>query len=86
MDADRNMVAAPVETTTGFQAGSPEPLFAIGTDVVVIDISLPYDVSNDDERFVMAEIRRGGLDDESDAPDVILVQNFFEELRTRVPN
>ena len=40
-----------------------------------------YDVALDDERFLMAR-RVGG-----DAPQsTVLVQNFFEELKARVPN
>jgi hypothetical protein len=39
-----------------------------------------YDVSPDDERFVM--LQRS----EFKTPELILVQNFLEELRARVPN
>ena len=38
-----------------------------------------YDVSPDDQRFLM--IRRGELEQEA---SVILVQNFFEELKEKV--
>ena len=43
-----------------------------------------YDVSRDDLRFVMLQI----VDDENDdaGPELIWVQNFFEELLERVPN
>ena len=40
-----------------------------------------YDVTLDDERFIM--LRQAG---DVDASKVILVQNFFEELKARVPN
>ena len=41
-----------------------------------------YDVSFDDQRFVMLRIE----DDGSGTDGLILVQNFFEELLERVPN
>ena len=41
-----------------------------------------YDVSFDDQRFVMLRIE----DDGSGTDGLILVQNFFEELKERVPN
>ena len=40
-----------------------------------------YDVSQDDKTFVML---RSTASDE--VPRLILVQNFFEELKARVPN
>ena len=43
-----------------------------------------YDVSPDDRRFVM--LRIGDDDDVDSETELILVQNFFEELRARVPN
>ena len=41
-----------------------------------------YDVSPDDQRFVMLRIGGEG----TAASELILVQNFFEELKERVPN
>ena len=38
-----------------------------------------YDVSPDDQRFLMAGITGAS------APQAILVQNFFEALKARVP-
>ncbi len=39
-----------------------------------------YDVSPDDQRFVMLQT------EENTSTELILVQNFFEVLKERVPN
>ncbi len=40
-----------------------------------------YDVSPDDQRFVMLSI--GNVDS---GPEIIWIENWFEELKRRVPN
>ena len=42
-----------------------------------------YDISPDGERFLM--IKEGGLGDETEPTQLILVQNWFEELNRLVP-
>ncbi len=42
-----------------------------------------YDASPDDQRFLMAQ--RSGPSNEA-AVELIVVENFFEELKERVPN
>ena len=43
-----------------------------------------YDVAPDGQRFLM--IKEGtGTDDDSPAPQIIVVQNWLEELRRLVP-
>ena len=44
--------------------------------------SPPYDISHDDQRFVM--LQSDGT--EADEPEFILVQNFFEVVGERVGN
>ncbi len=41
-----------------------------------------YDVSSDDQRFVMLRID----DDDSVTDELIVVENFFEELKAKVGN
>jgi len=48
---------------------------------LVADGSQLYYVSPDDQRFVMFRIEAG-----ESATELILVQNFFEELKRLVPN
>ena len=43
-----------------------------------------YDVAPDGQRFLMTTAG-GGAEDTSAPPDLILVQNWFEELRRLVP-
>ena len=60
---------------------SRELLFGVGDYRVSIQEPPHYDVTRDDQRFVMLQIG----DADSDA-GLILVENFLEELRERVPN
>ena len=70
-----------------------EPTFAPGTPVLVFEgprvtrgpIGVrEYDVSPNGQQFLM--LREGGPEGETgDQSEVILVQNWFEELKERVP-
>ena len=55
-------------------------LFA-ATEFLSSPVSVQYDVTPDDQRFIM--IRQLG---EDTAGELFLVQNFFEELKRLVPN
>ncbi|HSH74433.1 MAG TPA: hypothetical protein VLA09_01920, partial [Longimicrobiales bacterium] len=81
MDANRTMVAVDVRTGSDFEYGTPQPLFTLANDIEASDLSLQYAIAPDG-RFVMT---RTNVDSSSsDAPSgVILVNNFFEELRAR---
>ena len=71
----------PVETEPTFAPGQPDVLFS-ATQFESGPNDPQYDVTPDDERFIM--IRETG--DVSTAAKLILVQNFFEELKRLVPN
>ena len=47
-----------------------------------------YDVAPDDQRFLVAtQGRVDGSEEDGDlGAETVLVQNFFEELKARVPN
>jgi len=45
-----------------------------------------YDVTPDDQRFLMARPAQFGTDDSASPVQLIMVENFFEELKARVPN
>ena len=87
-DADRKCMvifstSAPIiaaSTTATFAPGQPEVLFS-ATEFRSNSNQTMYDVTPDDERFIM--IRRVGG---ASANKLILVQNWFEELKARVPN
>ncbi len=65
-----------------------EPSFSVGSPAVVFEGAYvlgpggrSYDVSNDDERFLMIQ----SIADESEAPQIVIVRNWFEELKRLVP-
>ena len=45
-----------------------------------------YDISADDQKFLMARPVQFGGDDSGSQVQLILVENFFEDLKARVPN
>ena len=81
----RVMMAARFETTPRFRVVEREPLFTIPTQYDVGLVGLLYDVTQDDQRFVMSRFYEGaGSGDEGETNAFVLVHNFFEELRERV--
>ena len=71
------LMAVPVQTAPSFMPGTPEVLFEAEYFLGLGGRS--YDVAADGQRFLM--IKEGG----DAAQNVILVQNWFEELRRLVP-
>jgi serine/threonine-protein kinase len=77
------MMTVPVNTDGVFTAGTPELLFR-GTYVSDEGgAGRVHDISPDGKRFLM--IKEGGERTET-RPHIIVVLNWFEELRQRVPN
>ena len=68
------LTSVPVETDP-FAPGNPEVVFE--------ETYVDYDVSPDGNRFLM--IKRGGPDGDTSPTQVILVQNWFDELNRLVP-
>ena len=78
----RQVIAVPVATDPVFAAGTPEVLFE--GSYFQVPGARSYDVAPDGERFVM--VRMGSSATDTDAPaELILVQNWFDELRRLVP-
>ena len=75
------LVAVQVTEGPTFVAGQQEVLFPMDGYLIASGHAM-YDVSADDRRFVMLRIGDAG----TAAAELILVTNFFEELRQRVPN
>jgi len=78
------MVAAEIDTSSGFRVVGSETLFTVPVDFLLSAAADPFDVAPDDQRFLMARSyteRRG-----PGGPAYVLVQNFFEELKRLVPN
>ena len=75
------VMTVPVQTEPSFTPATPEILFE-GT--YVVGPGRRYDVAADGQRFLM--IKEGGAGDEAPAPtSIVIVQNWFEELRRLVP-
>jgi serine/threonine-protein kinase len=78
----RQMLAVPVQSGTTMVAGRPQVLFEVAMSLIQAG-SRPYDVAPDG-RFLI--IRNNQADaGGSTAPTLILVQNWFEELKRLVP-
>ncbi|MEE8146092.1 MAG: protein kinase, partial [Longimicrobiales bacterium] len=83
VDNQQRMVAAQVVTEPTFRVVELRPLFEIPPGYPIPQNGAPYDITLDDQRFLMARVF------ESDAEDpqrVVLITNWVEELRQRVPN
>jgi serine/threonine-protein kinase len=77
-DANDNLVAAGVVTEPTFSRGAQRTLFSAAEyDSQIMHRN--YDISGDDQRFLMI-----GRDTTYGEGELILVQNFFEELKERV--
>ena len=74
------MVAVEFETNPTFTPGRQSVLFR-HDDFMFTTTHPIYDVSRDDSRFMMLRSMTSG-----EAPKLVLVKNFFEELKARVPN
>ena len=69
------MMAVPIQTESSFRSSKPEVLFE---GRYLARVSRHYDVSADGQRFLM--IKEG--EDEDRLPEIIVVQNWAEELKS----
>jgi serine/threonine-protein kinase len=76
----RRFMRIAVETTPSLVVGKPELLFE-GQYLASADGPANYDVTPDDQRFVLVKL----APDELASRSIHIVQNFFEELTRRVP-
>ncbi len=77
------LMTVPVQTEPSFTPATPEVLFA-GNYFTGALIGRTYDVAPDGQRFLMIK-EGGGAEDTSAPPSLVVVQNWFEELRRLVP-
>jgi serine/threonine-protein kinase len=89
------VMAAPLQPGATFAVGRPQVVFEGPYVVFTIASSLAsapgvssggrvYDVSADGQRFLM--IKEGETDQTAAAPEIVVVQNWLEELKRLVPN
>jgi hypothetical protein len=75
------MVTAPIRAAgSTLEAGQPKILFPANTYLLIPSFAT-YDVAPDDKRFVMLRSAAATEDTE-----IILTQNWFQELKARAPN
>jgi serine/threonine-protein kinase len=77
------MQVVPVELDSSLRVGGAEVLFPV-VGYVVAPLR-NHDLSPDGQRFLMLKEDAATTSDGDGAPDVILVQNWTEELKERVP-
>jgi Tol biopolymer transport system component len=79
----RQIYAVAVKSGTTLEAGRPQPLFDAGMVPVVVG-DQPYDVALDG-RFLIMRNEGDDAGSSSTQPMLVLVQNWFEELKRLVP-
>jgi len=84
--ANGRLFAVRLETDPTIRVLGHEDLFPLPPGVTHFNASGWYDVAPDGESFLMGRPAQFGGDDGQAAIELILVQNFFEELKARVPN
>ena len=67
-----------------FEVTERRVLFAVPDGFYLANFSTQYNVTEDDQRFLMARVADAGA--EQNRGSLILVQNFFEEVRQRAGN
>jgi dipeptidyl aminopeptidase/acylaminoacyl peptidase len=86
MDSDRDLIAVEFNADSqGPPVGEEEVLFRLPAGYATSNSNTVYGVTPDDQRFLMARAYQGG-DGEAVLSELVLVQNFFEELRERMGN
>jgi serine/threonine-protein kinase len=85
VNADREMVALDVDPGPDFAVDGQRVLFTVPSGCEVSMMSGEYDISPDDQRFLMRRaVQPSEEGDQAGTRRLILVQNWFQELRERV--
>ena len=86
MDSNRDLIAAEFNADSpGPPVGEREALFTLPAGYSTSNSNTVYGVTPDDQRFLMARAYQGS-DGEAVLSELVLVQNFFEELKESVGN
>jgi hypothetical protein len=80
----RELVAATVRTDPTFTVVERRVLFTFPAGLPNYFPNARYDVSRDGQRFLT--YRNAGAGEGADAGELIVVENFFEELKAKVGN
>ena len=74
-------MAVPINTEPTLSPGNPVALFSGSYAVAGGILPRPFDIAPDGQRFLVIK----GVPWAGDQPDIIIVQNWFEELKRLVP-
>ena len=86
LSLDNFAMAVDVETKPSLSFGAPKKLFKSTNLGVTVDFGTPWDIHPDGKRFLMMKpLASTGATAEVPRPKVIIVTNWFEELKQRVP-
>ncbi len=83
------LMVVDVTTTPTFSASTPRRLFSLDGYHIpggVETYNGTYDITPDDQRFVMMRLPEDGGTGDTRAPVLVFVENFFEELKAKVGN
>jgi serine/threonine-protein kinase len=85
--SESSLMAVAVQTTPAFTAANPTRLFEAGARILdgrlLGSSGRTFDVSRDGQRFLM--LKDTAAADRMSRPGIIVVQNWFQELRALVP-
>ena len=85
VDAEGRIVAVPIQPGPGFIAGNPQVMVDGPFATILTGIAgRMYDVSRDGQRFLMLK-GVAGAEQSAPPPQIIVVQNWFEELKRLAP-
>ena len=77
VDAGRRLIVVRFAVDPRFRVLGTQPLFTSPAGVSLAQVSALYDVSPDDQRFLMGRVYGGAQRSE---PELVVVRNFFREL------
>ena len=85
VDDQGRMMAASITTESGFRVTGRTELFTLSNEILRNASNILFSVDVDDERFLMARLVFGPEETEREG-DVMLVNNFHELLKERLPS
>lgn len=82
VSASDEMTVAEVVTTRDFRVGERRVLFRVGAEYTLSSNYTSFDLTSDDQRFLM--VRSVGAEEGSPLGAMIVVENWLEELKAKV--
>ena len=77
-----DMMVVPVTPGPTFAPGAPRRLFPLGSGLIGSNVVPLYDITPDDQRFIMA--RLSAANQAPGAGQLVVVDNWFEELKAKM--